>query len=394
MIVRKTLPEENDAINRLFSVAFQTSPDKGPADADNARILHWGAFSDEGELMSSLSLTSYQIRFDGQASPMAGVGAVQTLPPCRRRGGVAACFAAALPALYAEGVHFAYLYPFSTAFYRRFGFESCVMKIGCTVDLAQLRLPPEEGSFRLAVKEKPLAEAIRAVDQVWERRWNMEVLHGEEDYDWLAKLDPFTKQEYLYVCFDAAGRAIAYTAFRPVREPDGRDLVCSRFRFADREGYYALLGVFKSLAADHRFAKFALPSDPALPYLMSEWSLGAASFRLEPAGLVRVINAREVLTRAAYRGSGELRLQIRDALIAENDGVFSLRFADGHAVSVKRTEEKPDAVLDIRAFSAMIAGVCDLEGAGEWMNGVEILDPAAPLERVFYRKSMTITEPF
>ena len=42
----------------------------------------------------------------------------------------------------------------------------------------------------------------------------------------------------------------------------------------------------------------------------------------------------------------------------------------------------------------MIAGVCDLEGAGEWMNGVEILDPAAPLESVFYRKSMTITEPF
>ena len=71
---------------------------------------------------------------------------------------------------------------------------------------------------------------------------------------------------------------------------------------------------------------------------MGEWSLGAASFRLEPAGMVRVINAREVLTRAAYRGSGELRLQIRDALIAENDGVFSLRFADGHAVSVKRTE--------------------------------------------------------
>ncbi len=394
MIVRKTLPEENAAINRLFSVAFQTTPDKGPADADNPRICHWGAFSEEGELMSSLSLTSYQIRFDGHACPMAGVGAVQTLPPYRRRGGIAACFAEALPTLFAEGVLFAYLYPFSTAFYRRFGFESCVMKIGCTVDLAQLRLPPQEGCFRLAVKEKPLAEAICAVDQVWERRWNMEVLHGEEDYGWLGKLDPCGSQEYLYVCFDAAGRAIGYTAFRAVKEAEGRDLVCSRFRFADREGYYALLGVFKSLAADHRFARFALPSDPALPYLMGEWSLGAASFRLEPAGMVRVINAREVLTRAAYRGSGEVRLQIRDGLIAENDGVFSLRFADGRAVSVERTEEKPDAVLDIRAFSALIAGVCDFEGARDWMNGVEILDPAAPLERVFYRKSMTITEPF
>ena len=394
MIVRKTLPEENAAVNALFSVAFQTAPENGPADAENTRIVHWGAFSEEGELMSSLSLSSYRIRFDAHACPMAGVGAVQTLPPFRRRGGIAACFAEALPALYAEGVHFAYLYPFSTAFYRRFGFESCVMKTACTLDLAQLRLPPQEGGFRLAVKERPLAEAIRAVDQVWEQRWNMEVLRGEEDYGWLAKLDPYAKQEYLYVCFDAAGRAIAYTAFRTAMEPDGRNLVCSRFRFADREGFYALLGVFKSLAADHRFAIFSLPSDPALPYLMGEWSLGAAGFALQPAGMVRVINVKEVLSRAAYRGSGEVKLHIRDALIADNNGVFSLRFADGRAVSVERTEEKPDAALDITAFSAMIAGVCDLEGARDWMNGIELMNPAAPLERVFYRKSMTITEFF
>lgn len=394
MIVRKTLPEENAAVNALFSVAFQTAPENGPADADNARIVHWGAFTEEGELMSSLSLTSYTVRFDGKACPMAGVGAVQTLPPYRRRGGVAACFSEALPALCAEGVLFAYLYPFSTAFYRRFGFESCVTKIGCTVDLAQLRLPPQEGGFRLAVKERPLAEAICAVDRVWEQRWNMEVLHGEEDYDWLTKLDPYTKQDYLYVCFDAAGRAVGYTAFRTAREPEGRDLICSRFRFADREGFHALLGVFKSLAADHRFAKFSLPSDPALPYLMGEWSLGAASFALQPAGMVRVLNAGEVLSRAAYRGSGEVRLQIRDALIADNNGVFSLRFADGRAVSAERTEEKPDAAMDITAFSALIAGVCDLEGAKDWMNGIEILNPAAPLERVFYRKSMMITEHF
>ena len=394
MIVRKTLPEENAAVNALFSVAFQTAPENGPATADKTHLVHWGAFSEEGELMSSLSLTPYRIRFDGQDCPMAGVGAVQTLPPFRRRGGVAACFAEALPALYAEGVHFAYLYPFSTAFYRRFGFESCVTKTACTVDLTQLRLPPQEGCFRLAVKERPLAEAIRAVDQVWEQRWNMEVLRGEREYRWLKELDPYAKQEYLYVCFDAAGRAIAYTAFRTAMEPDGRNLGSSRFRFADRQGFYALLGVFKSLAADHRYAKFTLPSDPALPYLLGEWALGAASFRLEPAGMVRVINVKEVLSRAAYRGSGEVKLQIRDPLIADNDGVFSLRFADGRAVSAERTEERPDAAMDISAFSALIAGVCDFGGARDWMSGIEVLNPAAPLERVFYRKSMMISEAF
>ena len=104
---------------------------------------------------------------------MAGVGAVQTLPPYRRRGGVAACFAKALPILYADGFLFSYLYPFSTAFYRRVGYESCVTKIACRLDLTQLRLPMGEGSFRLATKVAPLSDAIRAVDWVWETRWNI-----------------------------------------------------------------------------------------------------------------------------------------------------------------------------------------------------------------------------
>ena len=394
MIVRKTLPEENAAVNALFSVAFQTTPDKGPADADNPRICHWGAFSGEGELMSSLSLTSYQIRFDGHACPMAGVGAVGTFPPYRRRGGVAACFDEALPSLYRDGVLFSYLFPFSTAFYRRFGYESCVMRLACTLDLSRLRAAPSGGSFRLATKEEPLSAAIRAVDRAWERRWNMEVLRGEEDYGWLKSVDPLQTREYLYVCFDAQGAPKAYAAFRTVQEPEGRDLVCSRLRFADRAGFRALLGVFASLAADHRFAKFTLPSDPALPYLTEEWSLGAARFALQPAGMVRAVNVRELLLRAAYRGSGALRLQIRDALIPENTGVFSLRFADGRAVSAERTEKKPDAAMDISAFSALIAGVCDFPGAGDWMDALEILDPAAPLDRVFYRKDMMISEYF
>ena len=391
MIVRKTLPTESAAVNALFSVAFETAPANGPAGEDDTRICHWGAFSEEGELMSSLSLTSFSIRFDGGVCPMAGVGAVDTLPPFRRRGGVAACFARALPALYDEGVLFSYLYPFSTAFYRRFGYESCVTRLACTLDLAQLRLPPDGGSFRLARKEEPLREAIEAVDRIWESRWNMEVLRGEADYDWMDKLDPLATQEYLYVCFDEQGAPRSYTAFRTVQEPDGRNLVCSRFRFADRAGFFALLGVFRSLAADHRYARFSLPSDPALPYLLEEWSLGAARFSLEPAGMVRVVNVREVLRCAAFRGEGRLCLRIRDALIPENDGVFAVRFADGRAVAVERCGEEPDAALSIQAFSALIAGVSSFDGAKDWMEGVEVFHPDAPFDGVFYRKPLMIS---
>ena len=394
MIVRKTRPDETEAVNALFSVAFETAPENGPAQEDEGGVCHWGAFSEDGKLMSALTFTSFSAYFDGNVCPIAGVGGVSTLPPYRRRGGVAACFAQALPALYADGVLLSYLYPFSTAFYRRFGYESCVTRLRCTLDLAQLKLPPSDGSFRLALHEEPLAADVRAVDRVWESRWNMEVIHGEADYDWLEKLDPLKTQEYLYVCYDAADVPLGYTAFRTVQEPDGRNLVCSRFRFLGKAGFHALLGVFKSLSSDHRFAKFSLPSDPALPYLLGEWSLGAAGFSLEPAGMVRAVNARVLLLCAAYRGSGSLRLQLRDPLIPENNGVFRIRFSEGKAVSIERTEEKPDAAMEIGAFSALLAGVCDFPGAGEWMDGLEIFEPSAPFERVFYRKRLMITQFF
>ena len=394
MIIRKTSPEENAAINALFAVAFETSPDKGPAQDGDERILHWGAFSEGGELMSSLSVTPFSVRFDGGSCPMAGVGAVQTLPPYRRRGGVAACFTEALPAMYADGFVFSYLFPFSTVFYRQFGYESCVKKLRCTLDLSLLKPAQEGGSFRLATKEDPLASAIRAVDRAWEARWNMEVLRGKPEYDWLEKIDPLATQEYLYVCFGSDGSPMAYTSFRTAKETEGRDLVCSRFRFADAAGFRALLGVFKSLSADHRFAVFTLPDDPALPYLFGEWSRGAARFALQPSGMVRVINVKEALLRAEFRGDGELRLGIRDARIPDNNGVFFLRFENGRAISVERTEDKPDAVMEISAFSALIAGVCDFEGAKDWMDGIEVLNAAAPLARVFYRKSMMISEYF
>lgn len=394
MIVRKALPEDYESVNALFSIAFEAAPTAGPAQEKDTDVRHWCAFSDSGELMSSLSLTPFSVSFDGSVCPMAGVGAVATLPPFRRRGGVAACFAEALPELYRDGVLFSYLYPFSTVFYRRFGYESCVTKLDCTLDLAQLRRPAGDGYFRLATKELPLSGDIRKVDGAWESMWNMEVLRGDGDYEWLAKLDPLTSREYLYVCYDASGSPIGYTEFHTQIEPDGRNLICTRLRFTNREGFYALLAVFASHAADYRFAKLSLPSDDALPYLMGEWSLGAASFSLRPAGMIRVINAQEALRRAAFRGEGELSLRLRDAQIAENNGVFTIRFAPGSATCVEKTEREPDAVMDIAAFSALLAGVCDLTGAARWMDGAEVIRPEAPLSSLFYRKPMMISEYF
>ena len=302
MIVRKTALEEARRVNELFAICFEMPYTNCPADPEKDDATHWAAFDEDGEMMSTFTVSDFTVQFDGSPCKMGGIGGVATLPQYRRRGGIRACFREALPDMYGSGYDFSYLYPFSTAYYRKFGYENCVQKYGWTVDLSLLNPPKEGGSFRLAEKGCPMTAEIRALDAIWESHYNMMVLHGDEDYDWTRKCDPAVKQDFTYVCFDAAGKPNAYTTFRLANEPDGRNLVCSRFCFADKGGFDELMRLFKSLSSDHRFVKFSTPANPAMQYFMPEWSLGAVSWSVQSAGMVRVVNVKSGQRGAGRRG--------------------------------------------------------------------------------------------
>lgn len=395
MIVRKTRPEEVLRANELFAIAFEQPMERENApEPDGEGVHRWSAF-DGGtkEMMSTFTVTDFIVRFDGHACKMGGIGGVATLPQYRRRGGIRGCFQAALPEMYASGYDFSYLYPFSTAYYRKFGYERCVRKLAVSVRLGLLAPPGFNGSFRLAEAGNPMTEAIRAVDACWEGKYNMMVQHRPEDYKWTEKQDPAVRQGFTYVCFSPEGTPKAYTTFTKEDQSDGRNLVCSRFCFTDREGFSGLMHLFKSLSADHMLVKFSLPDSEAMTYLLPEWSMGAAAGTLQPAGMVRAVNAAGVLKKAAYRGSGSAVLRLQDPQIPENDRTFAIRFSHGEAVSVEETREEADAVLSIAAFSALITGACDFREAEAWMDGLEVRRPEA-LPQIFYRKPLMIVDYF
>lgn len=395
MIVRKTRPEEGQRVNELFAIAFEQPLENGPADPENDEICHWAAFEEEtGEMMSTLSVSDFWVQFDGHACKMGGMGGAATLPQYRRNGGIRGCFHAALPDMYAAGYDFSYLYPFSTAYYRKFGYECCVQRYHAVLQLNLLAPPPVEGTFRLADGRDSLTDAVRAVEALWEERFNMMVLHREEDYGWTKKSDPARRQEFTYVYFSREGTPKGCTTFTKADQSDGRNLVCSRFCFADREGFAGLMQLFKSLSSDHRYVKFTMPALPAMQYLMPEWSLGAARWEIQPAGMVRVVRVEDVLKKARYLGSGAITLKILDPQIQENNATFAVQFREGRGILVKRTGDMPDACLSISTFSALITGVCDFAEGVAWMNGLEVRNPNACFSQVFYRKMLMITDYF
>ena len=272
MIVRKIKPEEVLRANELFAIAFEQPMDReAAAKPDNENVHRWAAFDEgSGEMMSNFVINDYTVRFDGHACKMGGIGGVATLPQYRRRGGIRGCFQEALPDMYASGYDLSYLYPFSTAYYRKFGYECCVRKFFIAVRLNLLAPPEFNGTLRLAEAGAPMTEAIRSVDACWESNYNMMVQHRPEDYKWTEEFDPAVKQGFTYVCFARDGTPRGYTTFSKADEKDGRNLVCSRFAFVDREGFAGLMNLFKSLAADHALVKFALPASEAMQYLFPE----------------------------------------------------------------------------------------------------------------------------
>lgn len=395
MIVRRPAPEEYRRINELFALCFETPYSNCPIDPDNDTDDHWAAYTDDGEMMSNFCVPAFDIHFDGNRCRMAGIGGVATLPEYRRRGGIRACFEAALPDMYEKGFDFSFLFPFSTAYYRKFGYECCVRKLHWKVELQQLNPPKTGGTFRLAEKSRPMKDAIRTVDARWERGYNMMVLHKPEDYGWTEEFDPAVKQEFTYVFFNRDCIPKGYCTFKVASESDGRNLVCSRFCFADKEGFNGLMELFRSLAADHRYVKFITPEEPSLAYLLPEWSLGAAQFQLAASsGMVRVINVRSVLEKAKYRGSGRVVLAVTDPQIPQNCGTFAVTFRENRAVCVERTEEVPDAAFTIPAFSALISGVCDFADGADTVSGVTVRKNTPVLEQVFYRKKRMIVDYF
>ena len=386
MQIRLILPEELARTEELFALAFRLPLERGK-EATPDEALHWAAFDEDGEMMSTLTVPAYRMWFDGQPVRMGGIGGVSTLPQYRRCGGIRGCFEALLPELYRREYDFSYLFPFSTAFYRKFGYESCVQKQLVTVDLRELRENYFTGTYRLAEPGRDLSADVCAVDACWHRAYNMSVLHSREDYGWVAKLDPAAGDRYLYVWYDNDVPS-AYVLF----QPEGTTSRCDRFHFTSARGFRALLGLLQTMSSDRSHARFYLPESKALRYLLPEWSLGAVGWQILSGGMVRVIRVQEVLKKAKCLGTGRVTLAIRDPQIPQNNGTFRICFQDGRVTEVAATEDPPDASMPICAFSALISGVCTFDEAAQWMPGVEAITHTPALNQLFYKKAMFIEE--
>lgn len=408
MIVRKIKPEELKRTNELFAIAFEyetdnTKPAKivyeeaisNPDSRDNIYCMErWAAFEDDDKtMMSNFIATPFTVQFDGHHCGMTGIGGVATLPQYRRMGGIRECFRASLPSMYENGISFSYLYPFSTAYYRKFGYEMCCESFRYKIRLSAIRPFPLEGNCYLVETESQALDDIKQIYSVWQEKYNMMTVNEDYEYAWVGKSNPTKDQRFTYVYKSKDGIAKGFMTFYKEETKGERNLRCSRFFFTDNEGFKGLLNLVYSCASDHQYITFELPIDLNITLVLPELSMGAFSCKKVYCGMVRVVNVKQVLEMARYQGSGTLIIQVTDTFISNNNNTFLLRFENGAALEVSTTESPADISLGISDFSRLIVGACDTN-AIPFMESVHVHTTLDYISKVFYQKPTLITEHF
>lgn len=409
MTVRLVREEEMEETRRLSAICFdypyrgeeeekktKEGQDQKEKEQDPAgKNRQYGAFTPDNEMMASMAAIPLSFYYEGQAVPGYGIGNVCTYPHHRKKGAIRAMFEQMLTDAYREGCMLSYLYPFSESFYGKFGYCRMDHSLRYTLDLQGIPKKAWPGTFVLYQEgAEDVLAACKEAYAAYACRFNLMVERGAEDWSILTDAKAALNNHYLYLYRDQTGKPAGYIVFW--RKED--DLTCRELIFRDYETLGDILAFMKGYASDYRHIRFHAPAVLRLDSMCTDYSTYPAKIEKAMNGMVRVVNVREALSRAAYKGSGQIRIQVKDTLIAENDGIFSVDFTDGRAQEVRMLpaaeddHEVWDVSMDAAVFSAAIMGDYDTADF-DYLPRVQVRDEAV-CGQVFYRKPSFINNFF
>ncbi len=407
MIIRKLLPDEMHKIAIVSSVAFEFPLDYEKALENNDEknepvngledIIYAGLADDNESIYGGMGAYPYEVRYDGTAAMMLGIGGVCTLPPYRRNGVIRECFKLFFKESYEKGIPLSYLYPFSRSYYRMFGYESNSRVMQWEIDFKALKPFNVGGRTEMLMPDSD-HDAVDKVYSAMHKEYNMSVVRRKDDYKYFYKRGTFSDQRYAYIRYNKNDEPDAFIMFKK-ETVDGKNIMnCTHtfpskndFLFSDIEGFKGLIDFVLSFASNYDAIRFTLPEHINIEGLIRETNF--ATCKAEQAGMVRVIDVEKVLNMSRYIGTGSVVIRIDDANIEQNNATFTVNFENGACKSVEKSDAECDASMDISTFSALILGsYADLENCLK--EDLTINGNLENLKKVFYGKKNRIIDLF
>ena len=402
MLIRKYTDKDFNELRKILAVCFGTANDNTDEEEiqrikndKSLRSRHYFnrylVFDDEGNMTSTINLVPYNAYFDKSVVKVTGVGGVASLPQYRNKGAIRECFSKAFTEMYDEGCAFSFLYGFSTAYYKKFGYAMACDLNDWKIKIHRIYPCNTKGSYELISGD---ASGLKVVYDEMCKRFSM--LAKRQDEDWLVykKRDYAKDKVYTYLYRDENGVPKSFFTYKT--EADGWDNTIDmgeNVYFYDKEGFGAILDFAISLKGNFHYLKMSFPTDAKVDTILLEHAYSAITKNYRCNGMARCINLKAVLENAEFCGSGKAIIKINDNMISQNDGIWAIEFKNGCLMSLDKTDEKPYAEMDIETFTSLILGRYDMKDA-EFILGLDVYSNIEALSKIFYKKRLALYDRF
>ncbi len=305
---------------------------------------------DDDELLSVLIINDYQVNLNGHTVGMGGIGAVSTLGPHRNKGSVSMCLHESLREMYDRGYVISMLGPFKYEFYRKYGWELGISSYTLTFPVEHTQRFEYEGEFKL-IKSKEEYPILDEIYQRYAKDHNCTVIRTKKL--WERKFAGFeTGDTTMAYYVDENGNKTAYAVFSI--SPSDECMYVSELVYDTVEDLRAFMGFFRSHSAQCkkiRIQNICTPDD--VVDIMPSKMIDASYYQ----GMMnRVINAEKALELYPYTADGTVSVSVTDPILDANFSTFVIDVKDGKAVSVRRTEDEGDMIIDVRELTQLVTG--------------------------------------
>ena len=391
MEVRKLTEQEHFEADMISHVAFHMrmeDPEKSREESKKLAIEDWGAFADDGRMMARILNYRFDSMLDGQAVANGGIGGVSTLPEYRNTGAIRAIFEKLIPEAYRNGEVFSTLYPFSHAFYRKFGYETVCWRNNYEFVPSVLSGYRFDGTAELWKPGDPVGEYTALYNRFAEgfnlamRRDDKRMLekHLKGEY--------YKDRKFCYLLREN-GIPVAYLIFQDIRHDPAAILSVEDLAWEGRAGLNAVLGFLSRFTADYGTVRMFLPASLQLFSFIRSPRAYDIEQTVTQAYMIRAVNVQRMLE--IIKKPDDISFVIRiegDEYIAENNGTWEVR--ERNAVP---TDREPDLTVSIQAFGQLAAGCVSLSEA-MYRPDVTVSGNEDVLTKVFVRKPILVEDHF
>lgn len=329
MIIR--LLNENDVNehNEVSSSSFIWQVGETDEKLPDAMVL--GAFKDDNKtLMSNFECIPFDTYFENSTLKCLGIGGVATKPEYRRGGLVRSLFDEAFKMSEEYGWDYSLLAPFSTTYYRKFGYEPLFWHINAKAETTVMSNIERCFDVELVTPEN-VSKLIKLYNDI-AKSTNFLVVR-DESKDFFHR--PFTACEYTYMYKkDGAERGfVSYQIDRPTSR-----IVVNELYFYDKEALLGLLGFLRVYEGNLKYIEFTKISADS-PVIDVFGEPRAFTIKVFPGNSGRILNIEKVLKAKRYpKQYGKFSFLSTDD-VPMCKGVFTVEYENGEC-NIERSDSK------------------------------------------------------